>query len=143
MVGTTLQTLLNNTAYAVMLSAHIPEQSDIYDNALHNAIRTTDLIDLLDATGLRYEPAIGCYKGVEEASFIVMCSDIYDVMRIECIGIHRFQQDSVLILDMDKCCALLKYASLTQMIGRGLEQVDSTDGLDAYTIVNNEIWAVV
>ena len=137
MVGTNLQTLLDNVPYACILSAEVYGLAEV-----DNTLLTSQLIELLDATGLRYMPATGCYEGNQEESFIVMCNDIYDVMRLECLAIHRFHQDSILIIDLEKSCCLLKYASITQMIGRGIKQIPMLEGQDNYTIVDGEIWVV-
>ena len=138
MVGTNLQTMLNGTNFAVVISAEIAGCASVDNDA-----STEKLTDLLDASGMRYVSATGCYKGTQEQSFIVMCSDIYDVMRIECIGISLFSQESVLIIDMIKECVLLKYASTVSMIGANFVPVNMLSGEDAYTIVDGQIWVVV
>jgi hypothetical protein len=137
MVGTNLQTLLNNHEYAVVMSACVYgcHETD-------NELATQHMNDLIDATGLRYTPAIGCYEGNQEPSFIVLCDSIYDVMRLECMAIHLFHQECVLILDMHKECAMLKYADKTCMIGRALVPIDMLAGNDNYTIVDGELWVV-
>ena len=65
MVGTNLQTLLNNVPYACILSAEVAGLADV-----DNSMLTTQLIELLDATGLRYVPATGCYQGRQEQSYV-------------------------------------------------------------------------
>ena len=140
MVGTNLQTLLNHVPYAVLMSACTYGLNDV-----DNAALTEHMNDLLDATGLRYVPVTGVYNGHEEYSFIVMCNDMYDVMRLECMGIHLFHQECVLVLDMVQSCAVLKYANKAEMIGRALECVEVVEAMshENYTLCDNEYWVVL
>lgn len=141
MVGTNLQTLLNNVPYAVIMSACTDGLSEV-----DNAALTEHMNDLLDSTGMRYVPVTGVYKGAIEYSYVVMCNDVYDIMRLECMAIHMFHQESILVLDMVQSCAVLKYANKCDMIGRGLEQaVDLNEAMtyDGYTLIDGEYWVVV
>ena len=137
-LGTNLLNLLSHTDLAVVISAelsHVP--------TVRNTLRTGQLERDIINTGLRYWRVDGCSRGDTEKAFVVMCNDLFDVMRIECLGIHKYKQDSVLIVDQNKCLAMLKYADLCTVIGRGFEQVDSNKGLDHYMTVDGETWVIV
>ena len=143
MVGTNLRTLLNNNTFAVVLSAELHDLKGFYDIALRNKMATDALIKTLDSTGLRYMPVTGVYKGVEEQSFIVFANNVFDVLRLECIALDQHNQECMLVLDLEHGSAVLKYQEQALMIGTELQSVDSVDGLDAYTMVDGEYWAVI
>lgn len=136
MTGTNLNTMLHNNNFAVVISAEL-------DGSPNNKHRTHGLDCALKNTGLRYMPVDGVYKGKHEASFIVFCDDIFDVLRITTKGLTTYGQECVLVLDLNKQCAILNYADYPLMIGRALIRVDNVDDLDAYTIVDGKTWAVV
>ena len=138
LMGTNLQNMLNRHDYAVIISAEL-ENVQLAVNEINTAHLERDLIN----TGLHCMPAIGCYKGVKEASFVVLCNNLHDVMRIECLGMQKYKQDSVLIIDTLTSVVMLKYADECLAIGRNLVQVENTEGLEAYTIINDEIWMVI
>ena len=137
-LGTNLLNLLSHTDLAVVISAELESNKPNV-----NAVRTNQLERDLINTGLRYCRVDGCYQGTKEKAFIVMCNDLHDVMRIECLGIHKYKQDSILIVDQSKCLAMLKYADVCTAIGRGFEQVESSKGLDNYMVVDGETWVIV
>ena len=137
-LGTNLLNLLSHTDLAVVISAELSRAAPSL-----NVMRTGQLERDLINTGLQYCRVSGCYHGTTEQAFVVMCNDLFDVMRIECLGIHKYKQDSVLIVDQNKCLAMLKYADLCTVIGRGFEQVDSNKGLDNYMTVDGETWVIV
>ena len=137
-LGTNLLNLLSHTDLAVVLSAELTTQTTQL-----NVMRTGQLERDLINTGLRYCRVDGCYQDTTEKAFIVMCNDLHDVMRIECLGIHKYKQDSILIVDIDKSIAMLKYADACTMIGRGFEQVDSNKDFNNYMTVDGETWVIV
>ena len=137
-LGTNLLNLLSHTDLAVVLSAELSTQTTQL-----NAMRTGQLERDIINTGLRYCRVAGSYRGELESAFIVMANDLYDVMRLECLGIHKYKQDSVLIVDQNKCIALLKHADTCSMIGRGFEQVESSKDLLNFMMVDGETWVIV
>lgn len=141
MVGTNLQTMLNNNSFAVILSAELDLPH--YDLPLRNEMATVALTISLQATGLRFMPVVGVYKGVKEASFIVFCNNVFDVLRLECLALDQHSQESILVLDLEHACAVLKYKEQALMIGANLVQVTDVTGLDAYTCIDGEYWAVI
>ena len=145
MTGTNLLTLLNNNTFAVVLSAELHNLIDFYDVDLRNKMATDALVKTLDSTGLRYMPVTGVYKCQEEQSFIVFCSNICDVLRVECIGLDQHSQECVMVLDLEHGCAVLKYREQALIIGTELQPVERDEAIthDAYTMVDGEYWVVV
>ena len=133
-----LQSLLNHYAYAVILSAH----SDSLDTE-YNALADTIIQLQLKSTGLLFSPVVGCYKGKHEQSYIVFCNEWADVDRLEKIALKGHQQECILVIAASLNIAQLVYADSVHAIGNKLQQVASTEGLEAYTLVDGVPWAVV
>lgn len=144
MVGTNLRTMLNNNSFAVILSAEM-QLENFYALDLRNKMATDALIKALGLTGLRFMEVTGVYKGVQERSFIVFCNNVFDVLRLECIGLDQLSQECILVLDLEHDTAVLKYQEQALMIGANMVHVEPLEALchDAYTIVDGEYWVVV
>lgn len=67
--------------------------------ALNTKLSTINEINLLEALGLSViQRMMGMYKGVEENSYKVVSTDLYDIYKIANI----FEQESILIFDKVK-----------------------------------------
>lgn len=151
MTGTTLAALLQAHDYAVVLSAcHKHTTVNPVTKCMLNTRATSLLETAIARTGLKFLPVEGVYEGEHEDSFLVLCNDYYDVARMECFALHDNQQESVLVLDLQKECAILKYNDCASMIGHGLVQLDleEADMTATYTktlnysVIDGEHWIV-
>lgn len=131
-----LSRLINAYPFTVILSAeqaHLP--SDINDR------HTLELVTRLIGRG--HIAAEGVYNGVSEQSFIVGCNDFFDVSTLITLGLHDFEQDSVLVLDKRSDTATLVHRDKTVMIGSHLEAVAVRPNIDASTLVDSIHYVIV
>ena len=143
MTGTTLTALLHAHDYAIVLSAcHNHDTVDAVTKVMLNTRATSLLETAIAKTGLKFLPVEGVYEGEHEDSFLVLCNDYYDVARMESLAMYDNAQECVLVLDLLKENAVLKYKDVASMIGRGLQQVDSVDGIDNYSLIDGNYWVV-
>lgn len=131
--------LMQQYDYAVMLSAELTSYGEV-----GNKERTARMEHELKALGLRYERALGCYKGVKELSFLVYCDTYCNVTEMVNIALHEYTQDSALVLDARKSVAMLQYARNIEIIGRALVEVEEEQALacEAYTIIDGDYWTI-
>ncbi len=101
-----------------------------------NQHNTNALRHSLSVLGLYFETVKGIYKGVSEDSFMVMGVQSSSMLeRLEGLA-ALFNQESILVVDQHSNAFLRFMDGGVVGIGK-FGQVDSIDGLDAYTILDD------
>lgn len=107
------------------------------DHVNTNALKAT-LIDL----GATFEEVEGCYKGVTEKSFKVKFEAEKGISLMKVSELAKFyNQESILVQWSNNSCTLIYMNGNIEGIGI-MEEVDSTEGLDAYSIINGKIFTI-
>ena len=117
----------------LIFSAELSTMSSYQNNR-----RTMSLIQTINNMNISFIKAIGSYKGSKETSFIVSSKHINIVLDL----MNLFSQESILVLD-SKGQASLRFAdnNVIDLMGR-MMQIESNELPEAYTIVNNKVFAV-
>lgn len=128
------ETLLGKYKHAIIISANSPknDESDAY--ALHETLKLT-------SKG-RFMPVQGCYKGETEDSYIIFSDDVSQMLSFQQLALGALNQECVLFLDGAHRKAVLQYDGHWEVVGTELVRYATTRGLDNYTMVDGEIWAV-
>lgn len=124
-----------NSALAVIVSADLAG----IDPA-QNMQRTMHMEKFLLHNGYEFKKVVGCYKGVKEASFVVIINTVERLETIKKKAIEDFNQYCILLLNQDRTGMLLYAGNRTEQLPGTLQQVSSIEGLDAYTIDQNTIY---
>lgn len=121
--------------YNVMLSAELSSKTKVY-----NIEATRVLQSILDLKGIKYLPAQGMYKGVEEKSFTLIGVDVATGLELG----RLFKQESILIINEYSKASLRYLDKGNKTVALGTFQpVMDVIGLDAYSVINKQAWAVV
>jgi len=97
---------------------------------------------VLSDLGLPFKKAKGVYKGLEEDAFVVVVKNQEEIDSLTAIAFNSFNQESVLHQDANQQATLLFSNGTRKPLGK-LVQVQSTDGLEAYTVVDGNIYAAI
>lgn len=113
--------------------------------AAENKIRTNSLSDILEGlalSGFTVEMVRGMYKGASEVSFRITApeGEVFNLSMMRGLA-QRLDQESILWVDKKGASFLDFYDGYMTHIGAMVE-VESTMGLDAYSIVNDRIYTV-
>lgn len=118
----------------LFISAELSSESISYN------VKATRLLGkLLDLKGIDYSPVQGSYKGATESSYMI--EGDYKTLDLVRDMARLFNQDSILIVTNDNR-AMLNYmhgANKSLYIGTWTE-VNSVDGLDAYSIIDGKYY---
>ena len=99
-----------------------------------NKEATETLTRRLTEQGLSFTETLGVYKGTPEVSFLVIIHSDKDRAKLIDLG-HRFNQESILISRPDRTSYLYTIENGDKIEIGDLVEVDSVEGLDAFTIV--------
>ena len=127
---------MKGNSLSVILSAHLTQYSSV-ENKYRHELLTSMIYDL----GLSYAVVQGVYKGVSEVSILVKLNSFADLEILKNYAFKNFGQESVLFNDYNGMSHLMYNDGKDEMLGK-LQPVASIVGLDAYTIVNGQAWAV-
>lgn len=119
------------------------ERSNLLDSK--NIQRTESLSNILEGltlAGFTVTPVRGMYKGAQERSFRVTAPDgeLFNLSMIRGLA-QRLDQESILWVDVNGASFLDYFDGTMQHLGT-MGTVGSTIGLDAYSIINGEIFTV-
>ncbi len=112
-------------------------------NSVHaNTAATSNMALFLKSSGYTHQPVIGCYKGNRETSFMVSVGTPKESQAILKLA-TRFNQECVLRFLDDGSNVVCIHPDGTQHALEGtFKQVLTIKGMDAYTIINGELFAV-
>lgn len=105
--------------------------------ALNHPTIKLDLRDL-DILGLPYQSLIGCYKGIEEISYLVTFSNDNDLANIKSLAIDR-SQESILIQRPDGSC-YLDYLLNTSSYYQQFYEVGQLKPVSREVAINQDSW---
>lgn len=107
-----------------------------------NQHNTESMRNILSSLGLYFESVKGMYKGTEEHSFMIFGIGYKMLERLVNLG-AMYNQESILSIDLDRQARLV-YLATDEVVHLGtFSEVSSTEGLDAYTITDdNRIYTV-
>src|SRR5690606_29107474 len=97
-----------------------------------NARRTEQLEQDLREAGFEPQRARGMYRGVPEASFLVPIADATELAEVLQIGLEKYGQESVLVVDEERRARLEFLDDFPMELGR-FNPVESVEGLEAFT----------
>lgn len=108
-----------------------------------NAARMNEMERRLTEAGVPYKRIKGAYKGTPEQSFVVDARSPQVRAVAEQIAFQGFGQESVLDVSPTGAAALKYGTGEIEPLPGLYSQVDSIEGLDAYSIIDGKIYSVV
>lgn len=102
-----------------------------------NNTRTDRLEYMLNELRLPYKAIEGVYKGVSEASFLVVVKDESEIECVTDLGLKSFGQESILFRDFKGQASLVFNNGITQDIGTFTR---TTEVSECYSIVGGQKW---
>jgi hypothetical protein len=123
----------------VILSAEIAgrEYNDVYTYRMQSA---------LEGKGYSFIKVLGCYKGTQEESFLVIASEDETLDYLKDLA-TKFEQESILIVNDDvERSADLWFAKTNELQRAGyMRPIDASrvKYMDAWTLVGNEFFGVI
>lgn len=107
-----------------------------------NGFNTHKLINKLRAFMITSNEATGVYKGVSETSLVTLPKNDREIEYIKSVAFSDFNQESILYQDKSGDAYLIFSDGTKESIGK-LRKVNSSLGLENYTVMNNEIYATI
>lgn len=121
----------------IILSAELSKQHDLEKR--HN---TYFLENSLKSKKIVYNKSTGVYKNLGEQSFVTLPKNDREIAYIKSVAFSDFNQESILYQDKRGDAYLIYSDGTKESIGK-LRKVNSSLGLENYTIMNNEIYATI
>lgn len=122
----------------VILSAELnsctPESNDRCTRAMAYWLRDN---------GYCYKQVTGVYKGTKENSFVIPVECQADINTLADLASNVFLQESILLVTGLTKEATLLFANASPLPLGKWQQVTESNGLDGYTIDNNNIYACI
>lgn len=111
-----------------------------------NKARTKSLGNILGGlsqSGFKVTPVQGCYMGVMESSFRVTCPD-GDLFNLNMLrGLARNLNQHSILWVRDDGASFLDYMECGTMHHLGtIGKVESSEGLDAYSVIEGKIYSI-
>ena len=130
---------MKHTQQVIILSAELSNR--VY---VTNRQATNRLDQLLREANIVYNIGQGCYKGEKEVSFVCLPKNQKEVDTLKHFAFNLFNQESLLYQDSNGQ-AYLEYSDGASVTLGKLRQVspDKIDQLEAYTILNGAVYAVM
>jgi len=116
-----------------ILSAERPKEN--------NKLRTSILSHILEDLNFPFARCEGMYKGDKETSFLVVVKNKTELEIIAQIAFNQFDQESILYRDRTKGISLI-FEKEVQPLKGTFTKVNTIDGLDAYTKINNNYYII-
>lgn len=125
----------NNQSLTLIMSSNLATESNEY-----NRIRFKQLVDELQSAEYDYNTAIGSYKGQQESSVVIDVRTVDRLPLLLRLAFGDLKQESVLLIHGDRTGTLI-YADGAQTELGTLKLMNSTDGLEAYTVVDDKVYS--
>jgi hypothetical protein len=90
---------------------------------------------------ISFNHALVCYKGTKEVSFVALPKNLDEIDAIMHLVFKLYRQESILMQDNDGISSLYYANGQTEKLGRLVPKM-SVEGLDAYTILNGQVWTI-
>lgn len=120
----------------MILSAELANNSFEKNRQLTENL-TSDLLTLQ----VSFNHALGCYKGQREVSFVILPKNTDEIDAIMHLAFKLYRQESVLMQDNEGISSLYYANGQTEKLGRLVPKM-SVEGLEAYTILNGQVWTI-
>jgi hypothetical protein len=129
---------MNITNQVVILSAE-REVNSIESNRQ----RTATLEGVLTDLNLLFNKAQGVFNGgTVEDNFVVLINNNEELESIKALAFNNFAQDAILYQDANQEASLIFKNGESKSVGV-LQEVDSTDGLENYTLLKGKIYTTI
>ncbi len=125
----------NNQSLTLIMSSDLSTNSTEY-----NRIRRTQFHKELESAEYDYNTAIGCYKGQQESSAVIDVRTMDRLPLLLRLAFGDLKQESVLLIHGDRTGTLIFADGSEAELGT-LKLMESTKGLDAYTIVEDKVYS--
>ena len=120
----------------MIFSAELSTNSFEKDRQLPENL-TSDLLTMQ----VSFNHALGSYKGTKEVSFIALPKNLDEVDAIMHLVFKLYRQESILMQDNEGISSLYYANGQTEKLGRLVPKMN-VEGLDAYMILNGQVWTI-
>ena len=128
---------MNITSQVVILSAESNKNS--FEG---NRQRTETLRGCLQDCNFTFKGGTGVYKGNKEDCFVVIVKNESDIQTLKDFAFKNFDQESILYQDANQEAYLHYNCGKIERLGI-LQEVNSSENLDSFTILNDKIYTTL